>query len=455
MGMQTIEQIWLAIGIHLWQSTLVLLVMFAVGWTLRSAPATVRNRLWWLALAKLFLPLSVFEWFGRQTILPAIEVLGTGTETGLVSAIWGRTSALLNPSPLMTGGHAVVQVLLVVLSLSWLMGAVWLGSRWIRSPAPWHHRGISLDDAASHVRDRLASALGGTAIPCDKMRVSQDSTMPAVFGLFAPKILVPQRLMGELSVSELRGILLHEDAHRRRFDPLRDMVRRVAIFFFFYYPLLWPVLRRLQSTRELACDEAALRNGVAPSIYGGALARTLKLGLRLSGLPAAGGQGDSSLVQRLRHLDRHGRLRTMLKHRLALVCCVLLVAAGSFFPLSPLAENKDDEVTIGKVTHRVMPDYPDSARKAGIEGMVRLRVTVKEDGGIGDITVEKGVKEAPSLAESAIEAMRQWKFEPPTKKNGEPAEMTIIVPFQFKLDDDKAKDEKTSSDKPKDPPEKK
>jgi protein TonB len=75
--------------------------------------------------------------------------------------------------------------------------------------------------------------------------------------------------------------------------------------------------------------------------------------------------------------------------------------------------------------------YPPDAKKAGIEGTVRVKVVIETDGSVQPLGVESG---HPLLAPAAIEAVRQWKYRP-TMVQGEPVEVTTVVDVTFALDD--------------------
>lgn len=62
-----------------------------------------------------------------------------------------------------------------------------------------------------------------------------------------------------------------------------------------------------------------------------------------------------------------------------------------------------------KVVTRVEPDYPELARKMHIQGMVKLKVWIRADGTVGRVEYIGG---HPLLAESAVAAVKKWKFEP-------------------------------------------
>ncbi len=84
-------------------------------------------------------------------------------------------------------------------------------------------------------------------------------------------------------------------------------------------------------------------------------------------------------------------------------------------------------VSGGQLLSSTLPDYPVGARQMRIQGQVVLEVTVKEDGTVGDIKVVKG---SPQLAQSAVDAVKKWRYQP-YQLNGKPVknETRIIVDF--------------------------
>ena len=75
----------------------------------------------------------------------------------------------------------------------------------------------------------------------------------------------------------------------------------------------------------------------------------------------------------------------------------------------------------------VKPEYPEDARAAGIHGVVILDIVIGEDGSVIEARV---IRSIPELDQAAIDAVRQWRFEP-TLLNGEPVEVEMNVTVNF------------------------
>jgi periplasmic protein TonB len=82
-----------------------------------------------------------------------------------------------------------------------------------------------------------------------------------------------------------------------------------------------------------------------------------------------------------------------------------------------------------RLVHRVEPIYPALARAARISGTVELTGVIATDGRIRELRVMTG---HPFLAQAALDAVRQWIYEP-TVLNGEPVEVTAPITVRFNL----------------------
>jgi TonB family protein len=80
------------------------------------------------------------------------------------------------------------------------------------------------------------------------------------------------------------------------------------------------------------------------------------------------------------------------------------------------------EVLHRKVRSKTTPPYPDLARRLKITGVVRVVVTVSANGAVKDVKLTGG---NPVLANAALDAVKEWRFEPST------GESTGLVEFRF------------------------
>lgn len=84
-----------------------------------------------------------------------------------------------------------------------------------------------------------------------------------------------------------------------------------------------------------------------------------------------------------------------------------------------------------RIKRHTEPSYPEVARKAGIEGTVRLQVRMTQD---GKIEVMKLLEGDTVLADAAIGAVKQWRGKP-LWMDGKPVDVVSTITFKFKLRD--------------------
>lgn len=75
--------------------------------------------------------------------------------------------------------------------------------------------------------------------------------------------------------------------------------------------------------------------------------------------------------------------------------------------------------------------YPEIAKRAGVEGKVLVQFVVEKSGEIDDIKVIKGI--GAGCDEEAVRVckmMPKWK---PGRQNGKPVRVRMVIPFHFKL----------------------
>ena len=117
-----------------------------------------------------------------------------------------------------------------------------------------------------------------------------------------------------------------------------------------------------------------------------------------------------------------------------LVVSLLLLIAFTSLAASQVGPGHirvDDNVMAGRMFRRVPPVYPPLARQARIQGTVILKVTITKSGEVANIQLVSG---HPMLAPAAIEAVKQWKYDP-YLLNGDPVEVETNVAVNFTLSD--------------------
>jgi len=81
------------------------------------------------------------------------------------------------------------------------------------------------------------------------------------------------------------------------------------------------------------------------------------------------------------------------------------------------------------IVYRVMPEYPEPARQAGVQGVVALDTQVNAEGAVTGVTFLNGPEE---LSQAAIDAVRWWRYDP-FLVNGQPKPVETTVAVEFRL----------------------
>jgi protein TonB len=86
-------------------------------------------------------------------------------------------------------------------------------------------------------------------------------------------------------------------------------------------------------------------------------------------------------------------------------------------------------VMAGNLLEKVTPQYPAIAKAARIQGTVVLQATISKNGSIQNLRVISG---PPMLQQSAMDAVRSWRYRP-YLLNGDPVEVETTVNVVFNL----------------------
>lgn len=92
-------------------------------------------------------------------------------------------------------------------------------------------------------------------------------------------------------------------------------------------------------------------------------------------------------------------------------------------------------ITPPRAVERVAPQYTEEARKRKVQGTVIVRVIINTGGEVESVKVLRGLP--GGLSEAAVEAIRQWRFEPALDAAGKPLNVLYNLTINFRLEEEK------------------
>ena len=179
----------------------------------------------------------------------------------------------------------------------------------------------------NRIVDRLQDSLRLSKAPC--IRFSDRLPGPLAFGVIRPMILLPTRLLEQLSDDQLFDVLAHESAHITRRDPLILFLQRIARALYWPIPLVHVLNHELSQAREELCDSQVLAHR-DPIRYGETLLRVAELVCLARPVRGAntmltrGGLLERRIANLLDH--RRNNMRPLSRRRRVLGFLVLLLA---------------------------------------------------------------------------------------------------------------------------------
>ncbi len=202
-------------------------------------------------------------WFSAllaTAILPWLNLGPTGT--GLVSSLAPAPQALFSLPA--SWALYLFAAWMVVASLALArVGAGLLQLRRLRRQC----RPMEVDGATwREMAARLCPARPVEILTSDGVHV------PTAIGFLKPAVVLPARLLQELTTAELNQVLVHELAHLRRWDDWTNLAQKFIKALLFFHPAVWWVEQRISLEREMACDEAVLAETRSPRAYAQCLA---------------------------------------------------------------------------------------------------------------------------------------------------------------------------------------
>ncbi len=123
-----------------------------------------------------------------------------------------------------------------------------------------------------------------------EIKTIEQSLLPMLWPLGRmPVVLLPSRLIAELSPQQLETVILHELAHLRRRDDWVVMFESIVTSLFWWNPIVWLSRSRLREATEQCCDELVVQSlPGSRRHYGEALLQAAEFELRQRSLPVYG-----------------------------------------------------------------------------------------------------------------------------------------------------------------------
>lgn len=303
---------------HLWQSTVVavvILLLLALG--RRLAPRT-RRALGWIALFKFALPAA---WLSK-----IVEQLGGAPRS------WLAADALLvpgtfptNPAPISAFAEVPITLLLSIL---WGAGAVTLMVGWARRAQRARARIFA---AAAPVPAWLSRRVANAAMRTGLRRPPRCAMVaaehgPGLVGVLRPVLILPRGLAEALSARELDAILIHECLHQKSQDNVWNAVRAALVGLLWFNPIVWLLNRSIGTETEKACDARVLEITEDATTYANSIVATVRHNLGIV-QPGFAGATTPPVVSRLQAVLAYPTRRERpWARRVVLLASVALVA---------------------------------------------------------------------------------------------------------------------------------
>ena len=296
---------------------------------------------------------------------------------------------------------------------------------------------------------RFERALGTLQARGDgSWQASADPGLPALVGLWRPRIVVGPDFDQQFTAQEQGLILQHERSHRRNGDHWANGALLMARAVFWFHPLLPWAARRFLRDQELACDARTI--APQPALRGLYASTLLKAQLVHPVAPAVcHWRSQPVLKERIAMLKQSKRKALPWVSGQVLVVGLCLgmgavawasqggVAGNPRIGVEPFEHAEEDAAKAGldrpiQVDKMPPPSYPKSAIEQRQVGVVNLRVEVDAKGHPTDVQVlsatNPGVFDAVSIA-----AARSWTYRP-AMKNGKPVAGAVKIPITYAMD---------------------
>ena len=239
-------------------------------WRGRLGPSA-RHLLWLVVLVKMVTP-PVVRWPERPAIpaaRPVAPVVAPAPEVEPdpvagaqeVAPVGGYFDEPLLDAPIveirgpaLSNAPRVVNPVARWAGYGWLVGGVALAAVQLGRIVAFRRRLRAGGEAPGWLVDVLAETGRSLGVRPPRVEVVDRISSPMIWCLGPARLLVPRDLVKTLPADRWRGVLAHELAHLRRGDHWVRRLQLLAGLLWWWNPVYWLAVRRLDAEAELACD---------------------------------------------------------------------------------------------------------------------------------------------------------------------------------------------------------
>ena len=259
----------------------VIVVILLARFLLNKAPRILSYCLWAAVGFRLIFPFSIESVFSLLPFRGQIIPPGIATQEvpQIDSGLAAVDNIVNNALPTATQSATTpLQMWTTVAACLWLLGVVLMVVRGLLS--------YVLVKRRIHEPTSRAGSIVETS----------NIQSPFVFGIFAPKIYLPDGLSGK----EREYIILHEQTHIHRRDHIIKFAAYFILCLHWFNPLAWAAYLLMSNDMEMSCDERVLKNlggGIRKDYSLSLLSLATERRMLSSSLPAFGENGVKKRIK--------------------------------------------------------------------------------------------------------------------------------------------------------------
>ncbi len=424
------------------QLTIFILLIFGLSILFRNRSSKFLFGLWSLVLLKAFIPPSVIfpsqPEFIPQVTLPLFLFENSNNEFVISGPTFSFVSYLL-----LTWLFVAGALLIFIVAKNLVF------KQKIRNAIPVDNEDLPFSIRSQFEKNRIA------------VFRSKFKHSPFTWNFIRPKIYLPKDSYS-WDQEQLEAILLHEMAHIKRGDLWLNLLQTFIQIIYFFQPFVWFANWQLGYLKERACDDYVVskssNNALSYSKILLSQIDNIKQLHKISPMVNYFHQNRWSIMKRFEYLiNRKEKIMLRLKTNeiviLSFICCFALLLSflncgDSETVTAPppasekLVMEKKKQIEFAKFDIAPKPiggmaaiqnnlEYPDIARRAGIQGLVIVTIHIDTLGNVTDSKILKSLGNN-GCGEAARAALTKTKWEPAQFK-GKPINVWVNAPVTFKL----------------------